>query len=76
MIGNDWEFGISRGKLLFIGWISSKVLLYSTGDYIQYPVLNHNGKEYEKVYVYMYIHMNHFPVQQKLTLHCKSTILQ
>ena len=24
------------------------VLLYSTGNYIQYPVINHNGKEYEK----------------------------
>ena len=25
-----------------------KVLLYSTGNYIQYPVINHNGKEHEK----------------------------
>ena len=23
-------------------------LLYSTGNYIQYPVINHNGKEYKK----------------------------
>ena len=23
-------------------------LLYSTGNYIQYPVINYNGKEYEK----------------------------
>ena len=30
-----------------IEWIN-KVLLYSTGNYIQYPVINHNGKEYEK----------------------------
>ena len=36
--GKDWEFGISRGKLLYIGWINNKVLLYSTGNYIQYPV--------------------------------------
>ena len=42
----DWEFGISRRKLLYIGWIKNKVLLYSTGNYIQYPVANHNGKEY------------------------------
>ena len=42
----DWEFGISRRKLLYIGWIKNKVLLYSTGNYIQYPVVNHNGKEY------------------------------
>ena len=31
----DWEFGISRCKLLYIGWIKNKVLLYSTGNYIQ-----------------------------------------
>ena len=44
----DWEFGISRCKLVYLGWINNKVLLYSTGSYIQYPVINHNGKEYEK----------------------------
>ena len=44
----DWEFGISRCKLLYIEWIN-KVLLYSTGNYIQYPVIKYNGKEYEKV---------------------------
>ena len=44
--GEDWEFGISRWKLLDIGWINSKALWYSTGDYIQYPVINRNGKEY------------------------------
>ena len=38
----------------YIGWINNKVLLYSTGNYIQYPVINHNGKEYEKEYIYMY----------------------
>ena len=51
--GKDWEFGISRCKLLYRGWISNKVLLYSTGNYIQYPVINHNGKEYEKEYIYV-----------------------
>ena len=33
--------------------INNKVLLYSTGNYIQYPLVNHNGKEYEKEYVYI-----------------------
>ena len=49
--GKDWEFGISRCKLLYIGWINNIVLLYSTGNYIQYPVINYNGKEYEKEYI-------------------------
>ena len=46
--GMEWEFGISRCKVLSIGWINNKILPYSTGNYIQYPVINHNGKDYEK----------------------------
>ena len=42
------EFGISRCKLLYIGWVNSKVILYSTENYIQYSVINHNEKEYKK----------------------------
>ena len=52
--GKDWEFEVSRGKLLYKGWKNNKVLLYSTRNYIQYPVTNHNRKEYEKEYTYMY----------------------
>ena len=54
--GMDWEFGISRCKLLYIERINYKVLLYGTGNYqyVQYPVINHNGKEYEKEYIYIY----------------------
>ena len=54
--GKDWEFGISRCKLVYIGWIN-KVLLYSAGNYIQYPVTNHDGKEYEKEYIYVWVYM-------------------
>ena len=39
----DWEFGISRCKLIYIGWIN-KVLLYSTGNYSWSPGINHNEK--------------------------------
>ena len=46
--GKDWEFGISRCQLLYIEWINHKVLLYSTGTHVQYPVINPNGKEYER----------------------------
>ena len=44
----EWEAGVSRCKLFYMEWINNKVLLYSTGNYIQYPMINHNGKEYEK----------------------------
>ena len=50
----EWEFGVSRCKLLHIEWINNKVLLHSTGNYIQCPEINHNGKEYVKQCVYMY----------------------
>ena len=52
----ECEDGISRCKLVYMDWISNKVLLCSTGNYIQYLVINHNGKEYEKEYIYIYIH--------------------
>ena len=59
--GMEWEFGVSRYKLLYIEWINNKVLLYSIGNYIQCPVINHNGREYEKecvcVYIYIYIYI-------------------
>ena len=51
--GKGWEFGISRCKLFYIGWINNKVPLNSTGNYIQYPLINHNGKEYQKKNVSM-----------------------
>ena len=45
--GMDWGFGISRCKLVYIGWIN-KVLLYSTGNYMQYPLINCNRKGRKK----------------------------
>ena len=41
----DGAFGVSRCKLLHIKWINNKDLLCSTGKYIQYPMINYNGKE-------------------------------
>ena len=40
--------------IIYIEWINNKVLLYSTENNIQYPVIKHNGKEYEKECIYMY----------------------
>ena len=44
--GKGWIESIC--KLLYTGWKNSKVLMYSTGNYIQYPVINHNGKNMKK----------------------------
>ena len=81
--GIYWEFGVSTYKLLYQGWTNNKGLLCSTENYIQHPVINHNGKKYEKVYIYIYIHThiyngitNHFAVKQKLISHYKAPILK
>ena len=44
----NWESGVNRCKLLHLEWINNKVLLYSTGNHIQYSEINHNGKEYKQ----------------------------
>ena len=51
--GMDWEFGMSRCKRLYRERINNKVLLYSTGNYVQYPVINHDRKGYEKERIYV-----------------------
>ena len=52
----DWEFGIRRCKVFYIEWINDKVSLYSTENYIQYPVINYNGQNFKKnVYTYNWI---------------------
>ena len=52
--GMDWEVGV-RCKLFYREWMNNKILLYHTGNYTQYPMINTNGKEYEKEYIYIYI---------------------
>ena len=46
--GMNWEIGIDIYMLLYIKQIINKVLLYSTGNYIQYLIINYNGKQSEK----------------------------
>ena len=41
-------FGIDIYTLLYMEGINNKVLLYSTGNYIQYLAITCHGKEYEK----------------------------
>ena len=49
------EFRISKCKLLHIEQVNNKILSYHTGNYIQYPIINHCEKEYICVYIYIYI---------------------
>ena len=36
--------GVGRFKLLHLEWISSEVLLYGTGNYIQFLGTEHDGR--------------------------------
>ena len=47
----DLEFGVSTCKLFHLEWINNKVLLQSTGNYIQSPGINHNGKYKKRIYI-------------------------
>ena len=67
------EFGISGNTLSYTEWMDEKILLYSTGNYIQCPVINHHGKEHKKR-MCMLVQLNHFDVQQTKIQHCKSTL--
>ena len=42
--GMDGDLGVIRHKLLYLEWISSGVLLCSTGNYIQFLGLEHDGR--------------------------------
>ena len=43
-----------KRKKIIITFINNQVLLYSTGNYIQSPGINHNRNGYLKKNVYMY----------------------
>ena len=51
----SWEVGVSRYKLVYMEWTNNRVLLPSTGNYFQYPMINRNGKQY--ILKRMYTHV-------------------
>ena len=51
--GMDWEFGVSRCKLMHLEWISSEILLYSTGNMIEDKV--RKKCVYVCIHIYMYV---------------------
>ena len=55
------EAGASRCRLVDKQWTDNKVLLYSTENQVQYPMISHSGKNILKimyicvcVYIYIY----------------------
>ena len=67
------EFGINIYTILYTKYVH-KNLLYSRGPIlylIQKPIMEKNLK---KMYMYIYIYLNHFATHLKLTQHCKLNI--
>jgi len=71
--GINREIEIDRYTPLYVKQITNKDLLYSTGNSSQYSAMTYMGKESEKEWLYVYVKLIHFVVQQKLTQHCEST---
>ena len=69
----DWACGVGRCTLLHWEWINAKVLLYSAGNYIQYPVIMENRKRMQNR---ICVKLSYFAVQWILAQPYKSTILQ
>ena len=74
--GVGWGFGIGTHTLRYIEWLTNGDLLYITENPTQYSVIVCGGKEHEREWIWVYLWLNHFLVQQKLSQTCKSTILQ
>ena len=76
----EWEIQVSRCELLYTEWIN-KVLLYSTENYIPYPMINHNGKEYKNVYIICVTESLCYTAEmncyncETISQHCTSAIL-
>ena len=45
--GEGWtgSLGLVEANLLHLEWVNHVFLMYRTGNYIQDPVINHNGRE-------------------------------
>ena len=75
-MGSIGSLGSIEVNPLHLEWMINGVLLYSTGNYIQSLLMEHDGGHCvkETVFLNIYVSQSHFPLQQKLTEHCKSTI--
>ena len=72
----NWETGKDIYTLLCIKKIANKNLMYNKGNSTQSSVVTKYGKIFVKTWIHVYVQPIHFVVQQKLTQHCKETVLQ
>ena len=51
--GRIGSLGLADANYYIENGLNNKVLQYSTGNCIQYPLINHNGKEKKRLYTYV-----------------------
>ena len=68
--GTVRESGIGMYTLLYLKWITSKALLYSTGNSAQCYVAAWMGEEFEQGWTHVYVSPSPFTVHLKLSQHC------
>ena len=65
------EFGIDMYTLLYLKWITSKVLLYRTGNSAQCYVASWKGREFGRGWIHVYyVWISPFAVHLNLSQHC------
>ena len=68
MGGTYREFGIDMYMLLYLKWITNKVLLCSTGNSAQCYVTAWMGGEMGGEWIYVYVWLSSFAVHLKLLI--------
>ena len=63
------EFGMDMYTLLYLKWITNKVLLQGTGDSAQCYVAAWLGREFGGDWLHVYVWLSSFTVHQKLSQH-------
>ena len=57
-------------------YIINEKILYSTGNSTRESVVTQMGRKSEKEGMYVHLWLIHFATEQKLTQHCKATMLR
>ena len=63
-------FGMGMYTLLYLKWITSKVLLYSTGSSAQCHVAAWMRGKFGEEWIHVYVWLTPFTVHLKLSQHC------
>ena len=64
------EFGMDMYTLLYLKWITNKVLLHGTGKSAQCYVAAWKGGEFGGEWIHVYVWLGPFVVHLKLSQHC------